>query len=1159
MADFVHLHNHTHYSLLDALTKPEELVKTAKANGHKAVALTDHGVMFGVIEFYEAAKKAGIKPLIGVEAYMANGSRHDRSSMKSDTRKKNYYHVLLIAKNETGYKNLIKLTSAAFTEGFYYKPRIDKELLERYHKGLICTSGCMGGVVSTHLINDDYNKALEEAKFYKELFGDDFYIEIQNHFIPGDEVILRAAPKIASEIGAKLVATNDIHYLKKDHAEAHNVHLHINSNMAPKAGEVDVKKLRYRTPEFYFKSTEEMAELFKDYPEAIKNTVEIADKCDLEIDLNTLHMPDFPIPETSKATNLEEYLEELVYEGLERKFDSITEEIDKRAKYELDIINTMGFPGYFLIVWDFIRAAKTLDVPVGPGRGSAAGSIVAYALDITNVDPLKFDLLFERFLNPERVSMPDIDIDFCDTKRDRVINYVKEQYGNDAVAQIITFGKLSSKAVLTDVGRVLGIELPLIKSITKLIPVTQGKVMKLEEAVKLPEIKEIIDNNGSKLADLIEYSLVLEGTYRSAGTHAAGVVIAPGDITNYVPLYQAPKTKGQSVEVATQYSMSYLEKAGLLKMDFLGLKTLSIIENTLEMVKRNHGEEIDIDSIYLEDPKTYDVLGNGDTLAVFQFESGGMQKYLKQLKPQSIDEIAAMNALYRPGPMDNIPEFIDRKFGNKPITYLHPIMESALKTTYGIIVYQEQVMKLVQDIAGFTLGQADILRRAMSKKLDHIMDSMKPDFIQGAAEKNIDKKLALEIFSLIAKFAKYGFNKSHAVAYSYVAYQTAYLKAHYPAEFIAANMTSEINDNDKIVQLIEEANKFGIEVLPPDVNKSFTAFSALPDGKSIVFGFSGIKNVGIPAAESIVRERDNGPYTSLFDFVSRVDTRLINKRCLEALISVGAFDSLKAGHRVQLLNSIETALDYARKMSDNSSLDMDSLFMGDTIESTVVEPQLADVEPVSEREMLDMEKEYVNYYISGHPLDSYETEMSMLKLIETDTDPASLDPKNEYSVCGVITGINRRRDRNDKTYAFVTIEDKKGRAECILWSDTFEEFEEYVKPDAVVVCTGNQDKSAESLKIICKKLISLEKAVLPMARGYVIWIDMSNSDSGLLEKLKVMMNGTGTKIDIDFNVYDNEKGKKRRYHLHDAAMSLSFEMTKKLKGIFGTNKVKYMV
>ncbi len=779
MSEFIHLHNHSHYSLQDGACTIDGLVNAAKKFNMKSVALTDHGVMYGIAEFYNKATKAGIKPIIGMEAYIVRkGSRFDRGkSIETNGRKKSkhYNHLILLAKNKTGYNNLSKLSTLGHTEGFYYKPRIDLELLEKYREGLICTSACAGGVVSSYLVNNEIDKAREVAKKFKDIFEDDFYLEIQDHGEEIDKPILEWMPKLSKELGIKLVATNDCHYIEKEHAIAHNILL----LLSDKNG-ADYTKLRYGTDQVYFKSPDEMINLFKDYDNAVENTLEIDSKIDLKFEFNGHHFPQFPIPEESKAKSLDEYFELLAATGLEKKELEITPEVEERFNYEIDTIKKMGFAGYFLIVQDFINAAKEKNIPVGPGRGSVAGSLVAYALGITNINPLKYDLLFERFLNPARKSMPDIDIDFADDQRGEVIDYVREKYGEKSVSQIITFNRLSSKAVIRDVARVLKIPIPTVNKITKFIPSKFGKVYSIDQALKeVPELKWVKNSKEPEIQNLLKYARVLEGMNRNASKHAAGVVITPGDVSDFVPLANAVSQQ----DIVTQFNMKEIENAGLLKMDFLGLRTLTIIRDTLSLVKKNHGVEIDIDNISLEDEETYKLFSKGQTTGVFQFESPPMREYLKKLKPTSLNDLAAMNALYRPGPMEFIDEFIDRKYGVKQVKYLHPLLEEILKETYGVIVYQEQVIQIANKIAGMTLAEADILRRAMGKKDLLTMKEQKVKFVDGAVsnEREIEK-----IFDAIDKFANYGFNKSHAVAYSFIAYQTAYLKAHYTAEFLAA-------------------------------------------------------------------------------------------------------------------------------------------------------------------------------------------------------------------------------------------------------------------------------------------------------------------------------------------------------------------------------------
>lgn len=1156
MSGFVHLHNHTHYSLLDAACTPKTLLEAAIQDGHEALALTDHGVMFGIYEFYKIAKAAGVKPLLGFEAYVANGSRFEKNAGKSKTKKRNYFHLVLLAKNLTGYRNLCKLSSLGHTDGFYYRPRIDEELVRQYSEGVIALSACIAGVVNAHLVNDDYNTAIEKAKFYQNVYGDDFYLELQDHGLDEDKIILRDVPKIAAELGIKMVATNDIHYIKKEHAYAHNVHLLIKDVSAANSGQVDVKKLRYKVPEMYFKSADEMRELFKDFPDAIDNTVEIANKCDVEFE-KKLYMPQFDIPPESKATNLDEYFEELTWQGLKNRLGEITPEIEQRAKYELDVIIGMGFPGYFLITQDFVVWAKNNGCSVGPGRGSAAGSLVAYALGITNINPLPYDLLFERFLNPERVSMPDIDIDFSDENREKVIEYCKDKYGAESICQIITFGKLSTRAVLKDVGRVLGVPHTTINEINSKIPVEFGKVKPLAQAVELPELKWVKESKDKLMQEMLQYSLVLEGFVRNTSVHAAGVVIAPGPVSQYVPLYQTPSSKNSGAGLVSQYSMNDIEDAGLLKMDFLGLRTLSIIDNALRMIEANHGVKIDIDAIDFEDQETYDMLSKGCTQAIFQFESNGMQEYLRQLRPHNLEELTAMNALYRPGPMENIPEFIDRKFERKPIEYLHPIMESSLKNTYGIIVYQEQVMQLARDIANFSLGQADILRRAMGKKKQKVMDELMPKFIEGAAANGIDEKTANKIYELIMKFAKYGFNKSHSLAYSYLAYQTAWLKTHYPAEFLAANMTAELNDQDKIVQLMEEAGKFNIQVLPPDVNRSLAGFTAV--NNEIYFGMAAIRNVGIGAVESIVEARKEKNFESFFEFVSRVDTKSANKRTLESLVCAGAFDSLNDAHRAALLESIEPAMDYAKAVNDNKNVGMDSLFGGNA-EASIQKPKIPQVAEWKEKECLEREKEVLNFYISGHPLDDFEAYSESFKDVLVTMDERDQSKLGEeITVMGIIASMRTRLDKRDNTIAFLMLEDKKGRAECIFWSDAYMKFSEYLKTDRVVICKGKPQSDGENLKIVVNEVLTIDDMIKQIGKGFNIFVDLEITGPEKIREMHRLVNKEAAKRRLIFQVFDRSIKYKQDYICYETPINMDMETMDHVCKIFGKENVRALL
>ncbi len=1154
--NFIHLHNHSHYSILDAITTPKELVKAAKDDGMEAIALTDHGVMFGLMDFQKQAKEFGIKPLYGMEAYIAEASRFDRIQTKKSQGTRNYYHLLLIAKDITGYRNLIKLTSLAFSEGFYYRPRIDKQLLEKHKEGLIATSACLGGVIAAHIIDGNLERARSEARYYKDLFRDDFYIELQNHHYTEDEIALKELPLIADELDIKLIATNDIHYLKKEHAISHNVHLLIKDTNAANADKVDIKALRYKTDEFYFRTTQEMIELFKDYPEAITNTTEIADKCDFKIKF-PVSMPVYRIPEKSKAKDLEQYLEEVVWEGIRRRYDNIDEKITERVNYELSVINKMGFANYFLVVADLIQAARLRGIMVGPGRGSAAGSIVAYALEITNVEPLEGNLLFERFLNPERVSLPDIDIDFDDEKREEVIKYCQEKYGDDSVAQIITFGKMSSRMVLKDVGRVLNVPLSEINKITAKIPVKFGKVTQLKDALDLVDLKYIKESKDKKLQELITHSLVLEDKNRSVGTHAAGIVITPDAVTNYVPIFQNPKGGDTAVDIATQYSMNYLEDAGVIKMDFLGLRTLSIIERTIKMIKENYGIYIDIEKIPRNDKKTYYLISEGKTLAVFQFESNGMQEYLRQLKPHSLEELSAMNALYRPGPMSQIPLFIARKHGEQPIEYLHPIMESVLSNTYGILVYQEQVMQLVQKVANFTLGEADVLRRAMGKKQRAEVDKMKPKFMEGAQSNGVSKEIAEQIFELIDKFADYGFNKSHSWAYSWVAYQTAYLKANYPAEFLAANMTAELNNQDKIVELIDEAKSLGIEILPPDINKSVATFSVKDN--TIYFGMAAVKGVGIKSVENIVETRKEKPFKSFYDFIKRTDQKQVNRRVLEALIFAGAFDSITGGKRRALYEAIDDALDFSKSKSKNEGLSSIFEIGGSIDDSSSIEPELPNVKEWTDRERLEHEKEVLNFYVTGHPLKEFDTivksfsntTLTRIKLGSEEEDTPDLPEQVRF--CGLVSSIRTRRDKSNRPIAFVMVEDYYGKIECIFWSESYAKYQHLLVDNSEITLVGKLDSNDPSaIKIVVSEVYTFPDTIDKFATGLILTLNKSLVTREGLEKLKNILEiKQGGKLKLVFVLNGDESSSEKYISFNN---HINFSNLSKLKSL---NFVRY--
>ena len=1145
MSEFVHLHNHSHYSLQDGACTVDDLIQAAKKHNMKSVALTDHGVMYGSAEFYKKAVKNGIKPIIGMEAYIvAEGSRFDRNYNGNGVRKKHYNHLILLAKNKTGFKNLSTLSTLGHTEGFYYKPRIDLDILKQYSEGVICTSACAGGVVSTHLVNGKFDKAKNVAKTYKEIFGDDFYLEIQDHQMEIDKPILAGMPRIAKELDIKLVATNDCHYIEKDHAIAHNILLLLGDKIG-----ADYKQLRYGTDQVYFKSAQEMIKLFKDYPGAIESTLEIDSKINLELDFFTLHFPQFPIPKSSSAKTTDEYFELLAREGLKKRNTEFTEQVKDRFEFEVKTIKEMGFAGYFLVVQDFINTAKMKSIPVGPGRGSVAGSIVAFALGITDINPLQYNLLFERFLNPERKSMPDIDVDFADDQRGDVIEYVKSKYGDECVSQIITFNRLSSKAVIRDVARVLKIPIPTVNEITKHIPSKFGKVYTIEQALnEVPELKWLKTTNDPLMKELIKHAKVLEGMNRNASKHAAGIVITPGKVSDFVPLANAVSQN----EIVTQFNMKDIESAGLLKMDFLGLRTLTIIRDCITLVKKNRGIDVDINSIPLDDGSTFQLFSKGQTTGVFQFESPPMREYLKKLKATSLSDLAAMNALYRPGPMDFIDEFIDRKYGKKKIRYLHPALEEILKETYGIIVYQEQVIQIANKIGGLSLAEADILRRAMGKKDLFAMNEQKDKFITGAIKNNISKNIALQIFEAIDKFANYGFNKSHAVAYSYIAYQTAYLKAHFTSEFLAANLTNEFENTDKVTKFLEDCRKLKIEVLPPDVNKPSVHFDSV-DGK-IIFGLSAIKNVGKGAVEEIIKSRNNvgRDFTSIFDFCMNVDTRIVNKRAMEGLVVAGAFDGIEK-NRAALFNSVENALDLGHKVQTSKLASNNSLF-GDSESLQISEPELNYTEPWSEKERLARERQVVGFYITGHPLDKFNIEyksFANFKIGESE----NAEDKQDVKLCGIITDVKTKIDRSGKKMAFFKIDDFSGSCECLMFSKNYVDYGKFVIEEEPVLAIGMLESSGDAVKLHVNKLIPLAEARTKLTQRLTLTIDKTCCEAEKLQMLKPIL--TEYKGKTPFYIALKENGSKPcLYSLGENRVEISSEFLNALADNFGEDSIK---
>lgn len=1151
MSEFIHLHNHTHYSLQDGACTVDDLIAAAKKNNMKAVALTDHGVMYGISEFYRKAKKEGVKPIIGMEAYIVReGSRYDRGGdeISNKKRPKTYFHLLLLAKNNQGYKNLSKLSTLGHTEGYYYRPRIDLELLKKYHDGLICTSACAGGIISSHLINNNYDKAKQTAKIYKEIFEDDFYLEIQDHGMEIEKAVLDGVPKLSRELNIKMVATNDCHYIDPEHAIPHNILL----LLSDKNG-ADYNQLRYGTDQIYFKSSNEMIKLFKKYKGAVENTLEIESKVDVELNFNDYHFPQFPIPSNSEAKSLEDYFELLARDGLKRKFPDPTPEIVQRFEFEVDTIKKMGFAGYFLIVQDFINAAKKSNIPVGPGRGSVAGSLVAFTLGITEINPLKYSLLFERFLNPERKSMPDIDVDFADDKRGEVIEYVRQKYGLNSVSQIITFNRLSSKAVIRDVARVLKIPIPTVNKITKWIPSKFGKVYSIDQALKeVSELKWVRDSKEPQIQNLIKYAKVLEGMNRNASKHAAGIVITPGEVSDYVPLANAVTQS----DIVTQFNMKDLESAGLLKMDFLGLRTLTIIRDTISLVQKNHGIEINIEAIPLDDERTYQLFWKGQTTGIFQFESAPMREYLKKLKPTSINDLSAMNALYRPGPMDFIDEFIDRKHGIKKVEYPHPILENILKETYGIIVYQEQVIQIANKVGGMSLAEADILRRAMGKKDLAAMKQQKEKFINGAIANKIPSKIAEEIFESIDKFANYGFNKSHSVAYSLVAYQTAYLKTYYTAEFLAANLKNEFGNTNKVTSFLEDCRKLKIQVLPPDVNNPSVYFD-VENGK-IKFGLSSIKNVGINAVEEIIacKEKLKRNFNSIYDLCKNVDTRIVNKRCLESLILAGALDSIDKD-RTKLYAAVEDALSHAAKVKNSKLTDGNNLFGGFEEEVKMKEPKLPDCKPWPQKYKLAKEREVIGFYMSEHPLRKYELEYKSFATIHLG-ETEQMENLDQVRVGGVIRDLKTKMDKSNKNMAFFTLDDFTGSCEAIMFSKTYEKYQQLIGEEECIFIVGRPESSGDSIKLQIEEAYSPEEIRKKLLQDVKINLDSEKHNSDTIASLKniLLLNAGNVPVYVHLSNGGNGNGR-HVFFLKNIRVNVTDEFVKAVLKLLGEDSLLF--
>jgi len=1087
-SNFAHLHVHTQYSLLDGACLISPLLDLAVANKMPAIAITDHGNMFGAIEFYQQAMKRGIKPIIGCEIYLAPGSRFEKSSHGVQEAS---YHLILLVKDETGYKNLMRLVSIGYLEGFYYRPRVDKEVLQQYSSGLIALSACLKGEVPYLIKTGQINQAQTTAGEYNEIFGKgNFYLELQDNRIPEQGKVNKELLNISNNLGIDVVATNDIHYMAKEDARAHEVLLCIQTQTTLD----DPNRMKFQTDEFYFKSTEKMQEAFPEVPNAISNSLQIVEKCNLELDFETTHLPHYEPPH---GKTREEHLEDLCEKGLKEKYGEITDVVRNRFEKEVAIIKKLGYTSYFLITRDFVHYAKEKGIPVGPGRGSAAGSIVSYALGITNIDPLKYGLLFERFLNPERVTLPDIDIDFCYERRNEVIDYVVSKYSNDNVAQIITFGTMMAKGVIRDVGRVLGMPYAEVDKIAKLIPndlnITLARAIDTE-----PELKNLYRTN-PQITQLIDISLVLEGLTRHASTHAAGVVISEDALVNHVPLFKT--SEGQ---ITTGYPMTSLEKIGLLKMDFLGLRTLTVIDETCKIIKRTQGKDVDVKTILLDDPKTFKMLHNAESIGMFQLESSGMRDLLKKLKPERIEDIIALLALFRPGPLGSgmLDDFIKRKHGQVQIRYDHKVLEPVLKETYGIIVYQEQVMKIAEEVAGFSMAEADRLRRAISKKEPEVLADARRRFVEGAERKGIEKRIADKIFDQIEYFGGYGFNKSHSAAYALISYRTAYLKANYSVEFMTALLTSEKDNIDKIALYIDELERMEIKILPPDVNESFANFTVV--GNDIRFGLTAVKNVGAGAVDSIIEARiKGGKFSSIYEFCERVDPRLVNRKVIESLIKCGAFNNFGA-YRSQLTAILDKALEVAGGIQKDRSNGQFSFF--DTFENQEnfkkTFQEIPNIPEWSESQLLSFEKAMLGFYITKHPLARYERIIRGYSTCSV-SGLAALRDGREVILGGIISKLRMTTTKKTgEKMAIIGFEDLDGTVEVLVFPSAYPNLAKHIKMDAILFIKGRLNMREEEPKIIASEMVPIDEVREKLTKAVYINLVSTGLEKDILETLK---------------------------------------------------------
>lgn len=1112
---FCHLHLHSHYSLLDGANRIGDVIRRAAELGMPAVALTDHGNLFGAIQFHEAAQAHGVKPIIGCEVYLARQGRKTKEGRSAGAN-----HLVLLAENDVGYANLVRLVSLGYLEGFYYKPRIDKELLNQYHEGLICLSACLQGPVAVPLTEDRYAEAKREAGELAEIFGPGhFYLEVQDHQIDEQRKVNSGLLRLARELGLPLVATNDCHYLSRADADAHDLLLCIQTGKTRD----DPNRLVYRTDEFYFKTPEEMQELFREVPEALANTLAIAERCNFRLPDKRYIFPEFEVPE---GFTVDTYFEKVVREGFEQRLSDLRkleregrlrhglEEYQARLDHEIKIIQQLHFSAYFLIVWDFIRYAKENGIPVGPGRGSAAGSLVSYAMGITNVDPLRYDLLFERFLNPERINPPDIDVDFCMLRRGQVIDYVTRRYGRENVSHIITFGTMAARAAVRDVGRSMNIPYQEVDKIAKLVPPNMPLKKAMEE---VKELKEVADFH-PKYRELLTVGQRLEGLARHASTHAAGVVIAPRPLIEIVPLYKSNKD-----EITTQYSMEDLDRLGLLKMDFLGLTTLTVIHQAVEQIRDQLGVTIDLDAIPLDDQKTLQLFCEARTAGIFQFESAGMRDILRRLQPSRFEDLIALNALYRPGPLQGgvVDEFIERRHGRIPVTYELPELKDILDDTYGVILYQEQVMQIANRLAGFSLAEADTLRRAMGKKKAEVMKSLEDDFVGRAVARGVSREKAVKVWQQIEFFAGYGFNKSHSTAYALLAFQTAYLKAHYPVQFMAALLTSEMSNTDKLVEYLSEAREMGLEILPPDINESAVEFRGAGE-RQIRFGLAAIKNVGESAIRSILeRRRAVGRFRDFYQFCDELDLRQLNRRALESLIKAGALDCFGA-KRKSLMEALDQALERAQKRQrDRASGQLDLFGAFEDEEAGSIGQEVPDTGEWRDREKWAYEKEVLGFYLSGHPLEQYRRELATFSTCSS-AELSSGWVGREVAVGGVVAGYRRTQTRRGETMAILILEDLEGSVEVVLWPGTYEQYKQYLDADAPILVRGRCDVDARGEpKILCSEILSLSQAWKEGVKKARILIPLESIEDRRLQHFEFLLRRFPGRCPVEFELLTN--------------------------------------